>query len=323
MMGQSDFDQKIQFDILNHMKKIMLLLPFIFIISSHIMGFSLFPEWLFPLYNAHKAYQEKNYVKTQELLEREQVEKPNDPLINYNLGTTYYKQGKYDLAKENLTRAAKYAFGLDKNLLEKSRFNLGNCFYKKTLEILPENWDQQTIEESIRKQAIYEVQQAIEHYKNTLSISKDSQMAKTNKSAAEKLLAKLTKQQQQKQDQKKDGNQEKKDQQNQKKQQQAQQQKQQDKQKQEQQKSQQEQDHHRKQQQKQDEQKRKQQNQEEKPPQQQKKLDKQIKKESMENRRVRMLLNQLQEQEKKLQKRLLKQKITKDSKPKNSYQKPW
>ena len=246
------------------------------------------------------------------MLEREQVEKPNNPLVNYNLGATYYKQGKYDRAKKNFTRAATHAFGQDKQLLEKSRFNLGNCFYKKTLEVLPENWEKQQIDPTIRKQAVHEVQQAIEQYKNTLALNTTSERATTNKKAAEELLAKLTNQQQKQNKQKQDKQDQKKDD----KKQQDQKKQKQDKPKQDQQKQQ-------DQKQEQEKQNQEQQQNQQQQDKQETKLDKRDKKESMESRRARMLLKQLQDQEKKLQKQLLKQKVKRIAKPKNSYQKPW
>ncbi|MBU1007825.1 hypothetical protein KKA53_01995 [Candidatus Dependentiae bacterium] len=153
--------------------------------------FFFLPFSFLPSYNAHKAYQQNEFLKAQEILESEQVEKPNDPLINYNLGATYYKQKKYDLSKKNFERAATH-----KSLAEKSQFNLGNCFYKNTLDLLPETWEHKQLDPQITQRAIKEVKLSIEHYKSSLSINKSKQ-AQTNKRAAEKLLTKLNKKQNQ------------------------------------------------------------------------------------------------------------------------------
>ena len=282
------------------MKKIVLVL-ILATLHASLVGFSFLPDWLCPAYNARNAYKQNDFSHAQKLLEKEQVERPNDPELNYNLGATYYKQGKYDLAKENFRRAATHSFSNDKVLLEKSRFNLGNCFYKNTETMLPENWEQQEIlDDAMLQRATCEVKQAIDQYKQTLDANSANKRAQTNKTAAEELYEKLMKKQRQQQQQQK---QDKKDEKKQDQQQQKndRQQKTQDQQKKD--------DKQQQKQQKQNKQKRK--------------LDKQKKKESMEERRVQTLLNQLSKQEKGLQKKLLKEKMKRNAKPTNSYQKPW
>lgn len=174
------------------------------IICSFSYAYSFLPESIFPTYNAYKAYREKEFDKTQSILEKQQVDNPNDPLINYNLGTTYYKQKQYDEAKENFFRSAQYAFGKDNLLLEKSYFNLGNCFYKNTLAMLPESWEKGELDKTIVEPAVKEIKQAIEKYKHILQLKPKHKKAKNNTKAAEEILQKLMKQQQKKNQKKQD-----------------------------------------------------------------------------------------------------------------------
>jgi hypothetical protein len=259
----------------------------ILIIILSLTNFSLDALPWFPSQSAKKAYDTKDFAKAQEILEKKQVDDPLNPLINYNLGTVYYKQKDYDAAKESFSRAATHFFGKDKNLHEKSLFNLGNSFYKKTLSILPEGWEKEKeLDEKIKKEAISEITQSIEAYKKALSINSENEKTKTNKKAAEEILKKLQKKQgQNKQDKKQQDKKNKK--------------KDQDK-------------------QKQDKQKKNDQKQQQK--QQKQKQPKPI---SMEQRKVQATLSKLDEHEKKIQKKLLRRKVKKDAKPKNNYQKPW
>jgi hypothetical protein len=264
-------------------------------------------------YNAFKAYQKKDFEKSQEILEQKQVDSPLDPLLNYNLGTTYYKQKKYDAAKESFLRAAQHSFSTNKPLHEKATFNLANSLYKNTLDMLPENWEKEKLDEKLKKRAISEISQSIESYKNLLSKDEDGNVEifriKTNKKAAEELLKKLQQQQQkqdkQKQDKKKQQDKQKQDKQKQDKK------KQQDKQKQDKQK--QDQDKKDKDKQKKSEEQKKQEQQQQS----------QQKPKTMEQRKREVLLSKIDKQEKNLQKARLQKMSKQQAKPKSKYQKSW
>jgi hypothetical protein len=247
-----------------------------------------------PSYNAFKAYQKKDFSGAQKILEQKQIDTPLDPLINYNLGTAYYKQKKHEAAKQSFLRASQHSFGKNKNLHNKATFNLGNALYKNTLDMLPENWEKEKLDDEMRKQAIAEVTQSIESYKNIQD--KDDERIKTNQKAAEELLKKL---QQNKQQQKQDKKDQKKD-------------KKQDKQNQDKQQKPQDKDQKKQNQDKQPDKKKQQ-------PQQKP----QQKKKTMEQRKREVLLSKLDEQEKKAQKARLKQKSKKQAKPQNKFQKRW
>ena len=251
---------------------------------------------LFPAYNANKAFEKKDYEKAKNILQTAQVEKPSDPLLNYNLGVIDYKKKNFDSAKQNFSRSATSAFSSgDRELLEKAYFNLGNSFFQNARKILGDNWEKSPPDETTRNQAINEVKSAIEKYGKILEKKQNHKQAQTNKKASEIFLQKLVKQQQEEEQKKKDEKEKKKD-------------KKEEKQGKQEKKS--EQDKAKEEKSKQAEEK--------KEPTQKKNQSK-----NMEKRQLQALLDKLQESEEKLQKKLMKQKIDKEQKPQNSYQKPW
>lgn len=284
------------------MKKTILALLGLITFAPHVIA-----EGWFPYKKAHNAYNKKDFETAKSILEKEQVEKPNDPLINYNLGTVYYKQKDYPMAKLNFQRAATHAFSSNKSLLKKSYFNLGNSFYQNTLSMLPDDWekDDTNLPDEIRKQAIEEVKQSIEKYKQILSVDKKNKRSETNKKRAEELLAKLEKKQNKNQNNKnKNDKKENKDKQNdQKKQNKNQEQNKDDK-----------------QDKKQDQQKQQNKNNEK---EQQQQKQQQPQHQDFKQRKMQAMLKELEEDEKKLQKKLLAQKVKNTKQAKNDYQKPW
>ncbi|MCK4517772.1 hypothetical protein KAT92_03290 [Candidatus Babeliales bacterium] len=179
------------------------------------MTIFMFTFLLFPAYNAHKAFEKKEYEKAKDILQTVQVEKPNDPLLNYNLGVIDYKKKNFDAAKQNFSRAATSAFSSnDKELLEKAYFNLGNSFYQNARKILVEDWEKSppdgpAPDEAVRNQAISETKSAIKKYDKILEIKQNQKQAQTNKKASEAFLQKLIKQQQE--EKKKENKKDKKD----------------------------------------------------------------------------------------------------------------
>lgn len=158
------------------------------------------------------------------LYKEAQVEKPSDPLLDYNIGTVLNKQSKYD---EALERYRKALYSSDTDFQADAYYNMGNTFFQA------------------QKYA-----DAISAYQKDLELRPEDVDAKYNLELARKKL-KDQSQQQQSQDQKQD--QQKQDQQQQNQQQQDQQQdKQQQDQQQEQQGEQQQQQDQQQDQQKQD-----------------------------------------------------------------------
>lgn len=152
---------------------------------------------------------EKDPTKLIESLQKKQVDDPNNPLLNHNLGVALYKTGKYAEAGSSFDRALLAC--TDQKLKTRCMFNLGNSLYKQTIATLPVNWElKDDIDQTTIDQAITLTQKAIQQYKNLLTLNKNDLQAKTNVKKAEELLQKLAKkkkqqkQKQQKQDQNKE-----------------------------------------------------------------------------------------------------------------------
>lgn len=161
-------------------------------------------------HKAYKAYEQKNYDKAREILEKEQVDNPNNPELNYNLGDIYYKLNNFDIAKSNFQRAIQNCSANQKELQEFSYFNLGNSFYKNCLKTLGPDWQKKDFKEQDNKildLAINETKQATDNYKKALELNNKNEKVKVNLKESEKLLKELEeklKQQKEKQDQDKD-----------------------------------------------------------------------------------------------------------------------
>lgn len=288
----------------------------------------------------------------------EQINSPNDPYINYNLGVALYQIHKYEAAKNNFERAVNNA--QNTKLKEFSYFNLANSCYKNALSCLPANWENEStkIEQDKLVGAIDNAKSAVKNYESLLELNKQHERAKTNLKKAKDLVEKLMKKQsQQKQDQNQKDQQEgdkdksKKDQQKQQQKQEDQQDKSEDKSSEDEKKQNQSGD----QQQNSQQQNRQQDESQKEPSGQEKEQDKaksaeqkksqqskeasdqqlqaqqiqmqqasgqETQKESAEEKSMRLMLENLQSDEDVLQK-LIMQRQTKDQKPLQSGQKPW
>lgn len=281
----------------------------------------------------------------------EQINSPNDPYINYNLGVALYQTRKYEAAKNNFERAVNNA--QNKKLKEFSYFNLANSCYKNALSCLPANWESEStkIEQDKLTVAIDNAKSAVKNYESLLESNKQHEHAKTNLKKAKDLVEKLMKKQpQQKQNQnqkdQQEGDKSKQDQQDQQQKQDGQQDKSQDKSSEDERKQNQsgenKQDNQQDKSQKESSGQEKEQDQaksaEQKESQQSKESSDQkaqaqqmqmqqasgqeTQKESAEEKSMRLMLENLQSDEDSLQK-LIIQRQTKDQKPLQSGQKPW
>ncbi|MDD9898847.1 MAG: VWA domain-containing protein [Candidatus Melainabacteria bacterium] len=103
------------------------------------------------LWQADAALQAESFTNAREQYLKLQVENPQAPRLNYNLGIAHYREGVYDQARASFTRSANLA--QDETLKESALYNLGNaCFkladyeaaveaYEAALKIWPEDED--------------------------------------------------------------------------------------------------------------------------------------------------------------------------------------
>lgn len=155
---------------------------------------------------AKKQYEVGHYAEALELYRQAQVEAPETPALNFNVGSALFKTGDLPGAAKEFDQALQ---GADAELKARSFYNLGNTYYQQQ-----------------------QYPQAVEAYKQALDLDWQDQDAKANlELALTKQQEQEQQEQQQSQDQKKQGqqqNQQEQGQQGQQQQDQQQQQKQQD-----------------------------------------------------------------------------------------------
>ena len=163
-------------------------------------------------YKVRKAFSKNEFKEAVQILEKEQVETPHEPILNYNLGTAYYKLNNFYKAKSNLKRSIDNCSiisdkKLQSNIKEKAYFNWGNSLYKSGLKLLGKDWEKEKVDNKTLDLAITEIKSSIEKYRNVLVLNKDNKWAISNKKNAEDLLKKLEEKKQQNQkDQKNNDN---------------------------------------------------------------------------------------------------------------------
>lgn len=144
-------------------------------------------------YKANKAFIKGDFETAKDILEKKQIEEPNDPLINYNLGTIYYRLNNLESAQNSFQRAIDNFNKENIDLKEQAFFNMGNIFYKNSLNFLGADWENKKLEEKDKVQAISLIQKSIENYKSALNINKNNK-TEHNLKTAEEVLKKLQKQ---------------------------------------------------------------------------------------------------------------------------------
>lgn len=242
---------------------------------------------------------------TIESLQKQQADDPSDPYTNYNLGVALYKGGKFAEAEVNFERAS--ATAVSQDLKKRCFFNAGNSLYRGVVAALPENWESCALEQAKLDAVRAKTEQAIKKYDDVLALDKKHEGSTVNKKEAQKLLEKLKKKKQEPTDQHKDK--------------QEQKQKEQKKDEQQQQKEQQGRQGQKKQEEKRDDSS--EQGEHKNAPQEGEGQSKAGKPESVEQRGVRALLDDLQQEESKTQKALILKKIKDEGKPKDASQRPW
>jgi hypothetical protein len=126
-------------------------------------------------------------------LQEQQVDKPNDPVINYNLGVAYYKVGRTDDAVASFQRSLDHVTN-DKNLTKQNHYNLGNLRYKQALGLLSKNWEtEKNLDPSLLQNVIKEVKAAITNYTEAFKLDSKNKKIENNLKHAKMTLDKLEK----------------------------------------------------------------------------------------------------------------------------------
>lgn len=79
------------------------------------------------LSDGNKAFSEEKYEEALQYYLKAQVDMPESQLLQYNLGTCYYKLSKYDKSVEILKQSA---MGDDSLISRNAMYNLGNTYYR-------------------------------------------------------------------------------------------------------------------------------------------------------------------------------------------------
>jgi len=109
-----------------------------------------------------KAYRAEDYHAALESFLGAQVADPENPVVLYNIGNTYYRLNDFEAAQRHYLEAANRA---DDRLKAKSLYNLGNTSYR--LDKLPE---------------------AIDYYEQALKIDPDDEAARKNIEYVKKMM---------------------------------------------------------------------------------------------------------------------------------------
>lgn len=186
----------------------------IFIISPSLVWASVAGQ----VNKANDLYKQGKFDDSLGLYQKALDQDDKSSVVQYDLGTAWYKKGDYVKAQEHLEKAT-----LDKNINIKSRaeYNLGNALYKSGIQKENTNVDE----------AIKSLQQALGHYAQAIAYDIQDKDAPFNQDFVRKEIERLKqkKQQQQQQQQQQNQKQQQQNQDNQQSQQSQQnQQKQQD-----------------------------------------------------------------------------------------------
>jgi len=182
---------------------------------ARITALSLFLCFLFCSINAFSLFTDYSKLTPSELiqmLEKKQIDNPQNPIINYNLGTAYCKVKNFTQAASSFNRAFSHAQPTDP-IRNRSIFNLATTLTQKSTASLPQNWERPDvkIEDAVLDAAIKDCQEAIASYEKLLLLDPADTKGQTNKKYTQELLKKLQAKKQQQQAQKNDQQQKDKD----------------------------------------------------------------------------------------------------------------
>ncbi|MGA1844731.1 MAG: VWA domain-containing protein [bacterium] len=144
---------------------LLLLPPWVSSLSAGILPLSKPKE-------AERFFADGHYDKALSAYLDAQIDSPDDPVLHYNIGATYYRMNKYEEAARNYEAAAARTTDID--LRERAYYNLGNCayrmgkmedavaWYQKAIELDPNDGDAHYNMEFVRQEMQRRKEQAQE-----------------------------------------------------------------------------------------------------------------------------------------------------------------
>lgn len=165
--------------------------------------------------DAQKLYITKEYDQALSAFLDAQIDSPEDTVLHYNIANTYYKMNNYEEASKNYQSAAVAAQDIE--LEEKAYYNLGNCsyrmgrldeaiiWYKKALELNPDDEDAKYNLEFVREEIKRRINQAKEQQERQEKEGEENQKQQEENQSAQGNQGEAKAQQQQKEDKEKQG----------------------------------------------------------------------------------------------------------------------
>lgn len=148
---------------------------------------------------AMPQYEQGDYEQALDTLMDVEVEHPGEPIIDYNIGNTYYKQERYDEAIEKYQQAILNGSAQLKSM---AHYNIGNSLYRQS---------QQSESAGTLDEALQQMRESLEAYKAALADQPDDTEVKQNielvQRSIKRLLDKIKQQQEQQQQQGQQGQQ--------------------------------------------------------------------------------------------------------------------
>lgn len=155
--------------------------------------------------NGLNLYKQQKFDESLKKFLDVQVENPENPELKYNIANSYYKMKNYEEAIKNYISAANSG---DKELEQKSYYNIGNClyrqgklqesieYYKKSLELNPDDKDAKFNLEFVRNEIKKRINQEKERQKKQQK-NKEQRQKKENKQKIQPQKSKENKNQKQ------------------------------------------------------------------------------------------------------------------------------
>ena len=122
-----------------------------------------------------KLFAEGNFAEATTFYQQKLKGNAENPKIHYNLGTSLYKQRKWDDAGKHFQETLKTQ---DVNLQEKTYYNLGDSHYKQGEELLKQN----------PQEALKKWETGLKHFEQALSLNPKNEEAKFNYDLLKKLF---------------------------------------------------------------------------------------------------------------------------------------